>query len=349
MMKLLVIDDNRHNVELITDIFRSSGFQVISAYDGTNGILIAKQQTPDVILLDINMPGLNGFDVLLQLKNDFSTQNIPVIMVTAQDDMELRLRGLSSGIEDYVTKPFNPKELVARILRTVRSKVVSDDLREKQEVLQNMFGRFVATPIIEQLLKNPDQLKLGGQLQPVTVMFADLEGFTSLSEQVEPELLLQILNQYHSLIVNVILNYGGIIDKFLGDGLMCLYNTPIAQDDHVDRAVKSALHIHDKLYWLHDTLPVEYRLKVNIGIHSGMAVVGNVGTDTIMDFTAVGDTVNVASRLQAEAHGGRIFVTQNVFDSAGDYVFGKARGSIMVRGRKELVSFYEVSNTLIED
>jgi adenylate cyclase len=348
-MKLLVIDDNRNNVELVMDVFRSSGFQVLVAYDGTQGIQVAQENQPDVILLDINMPGLSGFEVLGHLKQDFATQHIPIIMLTAQDDVESRVRGLSSGIEDYVTKPFNPKELVARIQRTVRSKVASDDLRERRDMLQSIFGRFVATPIVEQLLKNPDQLQLGGQLQPVTVMFADLEGFTSLSERVEPDELLQILNQYHSLLVKIIITYGGTVDKFLGDGIMALYNTPVEQEDHVDRALKTALHIHDEIYWFHQKLEEPQRLKVNFGIHTGSAVVGNVGTESIMDFTAVGDTVNVAARLQSEAHGGRIFVTQNVFDLAGDYLFGKARGKIKIRGRQEMVSFFEVSNTLIED
>lgn len=349
MMKLLIVDDNRHNVELIQDVLRIADFQVFAAYSGYDGVELAQTHIPDIIILDLNMPGMNGFEVITHLKNDANTQHIPIIMLTAQDDTESHVRSLSSGADDYITKPFNPRELLARIERTLRTKVASDDLRERQNQIRQLFGRFVAAPIVEELLKNPEQVRLGGHLQSVTVMFLDLEGFTSLSEQISPKSVIQILNQYHAFLVNIILLYGGTIDKFLGDGIMALYNTPLLQEDHIDRAIKTALHIQDEIYWFHQNFPDNQRLLINFGIHTGTAVVGTVGAESIMDFTAVGDTVNVASRLQHEAHGGRIFVTQNVFDAAGDYLFGKARGTIQIRGRQEPVSFYEVANTIIED
>lgn len=347
-MKILVVDDNRDNIELVRDVLEVEEYLVVEAKNGYEAIEIAPVEQPDVILLDVNMPGMNGFEVCRILKDDESTQHIPIIMLTAQSDVDSRVQGLASGADDYLGKPFSPRELVARVQRSFRSKAASDDLRSKQQSLMNTFSRFVAEPVVKQLLENPDAVKLGGKLQPVTVLFADLQGFTTLSEQIEPEELLQLLNSYHAFMVRTVLQYGGTIDKFLGDGLMALYNTPIEQPDHIARAVKTALHIQDELYWFTEQMPELYRMKINFGIHSGRAIVGNVGSENIMDFTAVGDTVNVAARLQGLAEDGQILVTKVVHDATQDFIFGRSRGEISVKGRSLPITAYEISNTYFE-
>jgi adenylate cyclase len=344
-MKILVVDDNRDNIELVRDVLEIGGYVVLEAMNGADSLKIVSEQMPDLILLDVNMPGMSGFEVCKQLKADDTTRTIPVIMLTAQSDVDSRVQGLAAGADDYLTKPYSPRELMARVDRSIRSKAVSDDLRSRQEHLKATFSRFVAQPVVEQLLKNPDQVRLGGKLQPITVLFADLEGFTSLSEHTQPELLLQLLNSYHTFTVKIVLQYGGTIDKFLGDGLMALYNTPVLQDDHIARAVKTALHIQDELYWFNQKLPEAHRMKINFGIHTGMAVVGNVGSENLMDFTAVGDTVNVAARLQGLADDGQILVSAMVFESTQDFVFGRSRGDVAVKGRKGAVEIYQISNT----
>lgn len=346
-MKILIADDQRENVELIQDILGFVGYEVAVAKDGEQA-LTAANDMPDLILLDINMPKLDGFAVLERLKNDDRIKHIPVIMLTAQADVESRVRGLASGADDYLTKPFSPKELLARIERSIRVKAANDDLRITQEQIIKTFERFVAPSVVEQLLKHPEQVRLGGTLQEVTVLFADLEGFTTLSEHTEPETLLQLLNSYHTFMTKIVIQYGGTIDKFLGDGLMSLYNTPIEQADHVSRAVKTALHIQDELYWFQQELPEEHRTTINFGIHTGMAVVGNVGSVDLMDFTAVGDTVNIAARLQGAAHKGQILVSEPVYEATKDFIFGRSRGKLPVKGRKEPVDTYQISNTFFD-
>ena len=347
-MKILVVDDNRDNIDLVRDILEIEEYDVIDALTGQIALEVIPDELPDLILLDINMPGMNGFEVCEALKSDDRTNHIPIIMLTAQSDVDSRVQGLAVGADDYLAKPFSPRELVARVDRSLRSKAVSDDLRLKQQNLRDTFSRFVAEAVVNQLMQNPDAVKLGGKLQPVTVLFADLQGFTSLSERIEPEDLLQLLNSYHTFMVKVVLQYGGTIDKFLGDGLMALYNTPLEQYDHIARAVKTALHIQDELYWFTEQLPNELRLKINFGIHSGQAIVGNVGSENIMDFTAVGDTVNVAARLQGVAEDGQIIVTKLVYDATQDFVFGKSRGDIAVKGRSLPVTAFEISNTYFD-
>lgn len=347
-MSILVVDDNKDNLELVNDILSAAGYPLIQAMTGPDAVKQAEAHHPDLILLDVNLPGMTGFDVCQTLKTQDKTSSIPIIMLTAQTDVDSRVKGLKSGADDYLSKPFSPRELLARVERTLKQKSITEELRQKQQVIRATFERFVSPGIVETLLKNPDLVKPGGNLQPITVMFADLQGFTSLSERLPPEDLLHLLNSYHSFIVKIILQYSGTIDKLIGDGVMALYNTPLEQADHISRAVKSALHIQDELYWFHQSLPEEHRMKINFGIHTGMAVVGNVGTEKLMNFTAVGDTVNVAARLQGLADEGQILVSRTVFEETQDFVFGRSRGILPVKGRREPVDIYEISNTLFE-
>lgn len=348
-MKILVADDNRDNLELIGDVLSTTTHDIIYARDGLMALEAARQHLPDLILLDVNMPMMSGFEVCIHLKGDVITRGIQIIMLTAMGDVDSRVRGLSAGADDYLTKPFSPRELLARIERSLRAKNSSDELVNQQRQVRNTFERYVAPSIVEQLLQNPEGIKLGGRLQTVTVLFADLEGFTSLAEHTQPEALLKLLNSYHSFIVKIVGKYGGTIDKFIGDCVMVLFNTPTQQDDHIARAVKSALHVQDELFWFHKKLEPEFQLKINFGIHSGLAVVGNVGTDHLMNFTAVGDTVNVASRLQNRADRGQILVTELIYRETEQFVYGKSRGPLYVKGRSEPIIVYEISNTLIED
>lgn len=347
-VSILVVDDNKDNLDLVTDILSAAGYDLITSITGIEALRTAQETHPDMILLDVNLPGRSGFDVCQQLKSQEATSHIPIIMLTAQSDVDSRVKGLRSGADDYLAKPFSPRELMARVERTLKQKSITEGLRQKQQIIRTMFERFVSPGIVEALLKNPDLVKPGGKLQPVTVMFADLQGFTSLSESLDPEALLNLLNGYHAFIVKIILQYSGTIDKLLGDGVMALYNTPLDQADHIARAVKSALHIQDELHWFHQSLPPEHRMKINFGIHTGEAVVGNVGTDKLMDFTAVGDTVNVAARLQGIADEGQILVSRAVYEVAQDFIFGRSRGLLPVKGRREPVDIFEISNTLFE-
>ncbi len=348
-MKVLVADDNRDNIDLVLDILGMTGHEIVTAFDGISALDMAFTTLPDLVLLDVNMPGLSGFEVCERIKADERTTRIPVIMLTALTDIDSRVKGLAVGADDYLTKPFSPRELLARIDRSLKAKVLSDDLRGQKDKVRLTFERYLAASVVDDLLKNPDHVTLGGKLQPVTVLFADLEGFTSLSEQIDPHTLLFILNAYHALMVRIVIRYEGMVDKFIGDGLMVIYNTPVEQEDHIARAVKTALHIQDELHWFYEKLAPEHRLAINFGINTGMAVVGNVGTDRFMNFTAVGDAVNVASRLQDMARRGQILVSKPVYDATEEFVIGRSRGIIQVKGRMEGVEVVQVSNSPIED
>ncbi|MBL8157095.1 MAG: response regulator, partial [Anaerolineae bacterium] len=295
-MKILVAEDNPNSRQLVKDILESVGYEALLAVDGPSAVAIAQAEIPDLMILDVNMPGMSGFEVCEIVKRDPKLAHIPVLILSAQTDIDSRVAGLGLGADDYVAKPFSPRELAARIDARLRTKSEADNLRNTREMIRKTFERYVAPSVVEQLLQDPSRIKLGGQLQDVTVLFSDLEGFTGVSEHADPERLLTVLNAYHELVVKIIQDHGGTVDKFIGDGVMALYNTPLPQEDHALRAVTTALQIQEQLESFSQQFEPQYRLKINFGINSGRAVVGNVGTHHLMDFTAVGDTVNLASR-----------------------------------------------------
>jgi class 3 adenylate cyclase len=341
-VKILVAEDNIDSRELLTEILQTLGHDVVLAFDGVNALEKINEFYPDLCILDVDMPRKNGFEVVEQLKSDPHTASIPVIMLTARDDVESRVQGLGLGADDYLPKPFNPRELIARVKTRLRAKTDIDDLREQREIIQSTFSRFVAQEIIDLMLDNPEEITLGGQVRPVTVMFADLVGFTAAAEREDPVEILGVLNAYHGFLVHIIKQNGGTIDKFLGDGLMALFNAPINLEDHVYLAVKSALEIKHALRLFHHEFEEKYQLGIHIGIHTGPAVVGNVGAPDLMDYTAVGDTVNLASRLLSVSTGDNIVISEAVNKAIESRVVTDYIGPRTVRGRIGSVVVYHV-------
>ncbi len=340
-MKVLVAEDNPNSRQLVRDILESIGYEPVLAVDGPSALATAQSVIPDLIILDVNMPGMSGFEVCAKVKADEKLSHIPVMMLTAQTDVESRVTGLDIGADDYIAKPFSSRELAARIDARLRTKQQADDLRKTKEMVRQTFERFVSPSVVHKLLQDPSHVKLGGQLQQITILFSDLEGFTSISEHTEPEKLLGILNQYHALVVSIVLEHGGTVDKFIGDAVMALYNTPLHQPDHALRAVQTALHIQRELPTFYERFEPQYRMKVNFGIHTGSAVVGNIGTQQIMEYTAVGDTVNLAARLQDQSRGGQILLSEATFQELCGKIQATAIGRKAVKGREELVMVYE--------
>ena len=385
-MKILIADDEPGGRELIADIVRSMGHEVAAACDGPSTLAHARAHLPDLILLDVNMPGMTGFEVCRLLRAEERTSRIPIIMLTGLQEPDDRVFGLDIGADDYLVKPFATRELLsvplvswlafrldspeplplklpavtlppslrkagftfatrelmARIEKRLRAKSEADGLREKQDMIRRTFERFVEPHVVERLLQDPSLIKLGGELQEVTVLFADLEGFTALSELTHPGRLLGVLNQYHELMVRMVQRHHGTVNKFLGDGVMALYNTPLPLERHALCAVATALETREALREFHQQFEPAHRMGIHFGIHTGQAVVGNVGTAQIMEFTAVGDTVNLAARLQEHASQSRILITNTTYEQVRDEIAVRAVGQVRVKNRAEPVMTYEV-------
>jgi adenylate cyclase len=342
-VRVLIVDDNADSRQLVKDIMMSMGHEALTAADGPTALSIAQTETPDMIIMDVNMPGMTGFVVSKQLKAETATAHIPILLLTALADVENRVHGLEiAGADDYLTKPFSPRELAARVEKRLRIKSEADDLRQTREMVRQTFERFVHPSVVEQLLQDPSQVKLGGKLQEITVLFTDLEGFTAFSEQTDPEKLLSVLNSYHALVVKIIQQFGGTVDKFIGDGVMALYNTPLPMENHALAAVQTAICIRNEVADFHQQLDPAYRMNINFGIHTGAAVVGNVGATNIMQFSAVGDTVNLAARLQGLSKNNQVLISEATYRQTAEALKVNLIGNQNVKGRQESVMVYEV-------
>lgn len=340
--KILVADDNFESVELLEEVLTDQGYEVIIAFDGEEALVKAREERPDLLLLDIMMPKIDGYEVCRCLKADPNTARIPILILTARGDILDRVKGLDLGAEDYFTKPFNIQELVARVQARLRAKHREDHLLDTERLVRNTFQRYVSTSVVERLLRNPERVELGGMKQEVTVLFADLRGFTALAEHLPPEQLIEILNGYLTAGAQPILEYEGTINQYAGDEIMAIFNAPLRQDDHVLRAVKAGLAIHQRLQAYNTTLKPELRLNCGVGIGTGQAVVGNVGTSQIMNYTAVGDVVNLAKRLEESAKGGQVLIGESSYQHVKDQVKVRSLPPLTVKGREEPVAVYEV-------
>jgi len=222
--------------------------------------------------------------------------------------------------------------------------IVVDDVTEKRrlEATHAMFRRYVAPAVVDRLPDNPDQLKLGGRRQELTILFADIRGFTHFSEPLPPEQLVDILNAYLSVAADAILEFEGTLDKFMGDAVMGIFNAPLPQSDHALRAAKAALAMRAGVTRLHDRLPVQLRPHYGVGIHTGEAVVGNVGTEQQMNFTAIGDAVNLAKRLQENATGGQILLSGEMYARVRRQVAANPMPPLKVKGRDAITEAWEL-------
>jgi adenylate cyclase len=221
--------------------------------------------------------------------------------------------------------------------------IVLEDLTETRrlEAQRRLFARMVSPLVIEQL--NPDQLQLGGERSQITTLFADLRGFTNLAEQIDPEILVSVLNRYLGAAADAILAEEGTIDKFMGDAVMALFNAPLPQADHTLRAVRAAQRMRAATYACQEGLPPELQLSFGIGIHYGEALLGLVGTEQRLEYTAIGDSVNTAKRLQENASAGQILLSAQAYAQINRLIDVRQVGPILVKGKKEPIQVYELT------
>jgi adenylate cyclase len=228
--------------------------------------------------------------------------------------------------------------------RTQGVAIVVDDVTETKRLraIQDMFRRYLSPAVVDRLPSDPTQLKLGGHRQEVSILFADIRGFTSFSEKLPPEEVMDTLNCYLSIAAEAILAYEGTLDKFMGDAVMAIFNAPLLQEDHVLRAVKAAVAMQRAIADYHQQLGEKRRLSFGVGINVGEVVVGNVGTKARMDYTVVGDAVNLAKRLQENVEGGCILLSQSTYERVKDHVRVKILPALKVKGRMEPEPVYEL-------
>jgi adenylate cyclase len=339
---ILVADDAQVTVRLVHDVLVLHGYRVVEAYDGLEALEKIQLDQPDLLILDINMPRMDGFEVCRRLKGNPATAHIPVLMLSALESVNDRVKGLSLGAEDYVVKPFRPAELAARVEAHLRRKREVDALRVAEEYVRTILQNYLAPAVVTELLRDPGALSLGGTRRIVTVLFADISGFSSISEQLKPELAMRIVNDFLTLAGRAIFEQEGTLSQFTGDGLLALFNAPVIQEDHVFRAVSAALTIRNRLRSFESDATKNQRLQYKIGISTGEAVVGNAGMPNLKNYTAIGDTVNIAKRLEEGAEPDQILMSSSTFRAVKDRINACALGPVHVKGRSQAVQVYEL-------
>jgi adenylate cyclase len=298
--RVLVVDDDPLNRMLLTRSLEREGHRVGSAASGQEALEILREKPFDVVLLDIVMPELDGVSVLERLKRDPVLQHVPVIMISAVDEIDTVVRCIEMGSEDYLPKPFNPVLLRARINAALAKKRLHEVERER---VREVFSRFVPEHVVDDVLERADEdLRLGGSRGVGTVMFTDIREFTAFTERTQPDRVIDVLNEYFGEMIDAIFHHGGTLVGYLGDGLLAVFGAPIPLDDHADRALAAAREM------LAVRLPRFNRrvrertlgtgFEMGIGLNSGLFIAGNVGSARRLEYTVYGDTVNTASRIE---------------------------------------------------
>jgi class 3 adenylate cyclase len=345
--KILVVDDDTRSAELLETYLTIADYRVRIAQNGVEALECVEAEAPDLILLDIMMPRMDGYEVCARLKEDQSTQFIPIVMVTALHGTEERIKALEAGADDFVSKPFNIYELLARVKSLVRIKHLHDELEKKNRLLFNVLNRYVAQEVSSLVLDDPDRhLKLGGENRKVTVLFADIRGFTKFSETHSPTEVVEILNAVFPELIKVVFKWKGTFDKYLGDAVMAFYGAPVSYEDDTWRAIQTAWELRQ----VFDNLISSWKggeladLGLGIGLHCGEAVVGNIGSERMMDYTVIGDTANVARRLQEIADKGQILISEAVYSKVNNLLQAVRLPPQRVHGRQEPIVYYEVKS-----
>jgi adenylate cyclase len=298
--RVLVVDDDPLNRMLLTRSLEQEGHRVGSVAGGQEALEILREKPFDVVLLDIVMPELDGVSVLERLKRDPVLQHVPVIMISAVDEIDTVVRCIEMGSEDYLPKPFNPVLLRARINAALAKKRLHEVERER---VREVFSRFVPEHVVDDVLERTDEdLRLGGSRGVGTVMFTDIREFTAFTERTPPDRVIDLLNEYFGEMIDAIFHHGGTLVGYLGDGLLAVFGAPIPLDDHADRALAAAREM------LAVRLPRFNRrvrertlgngFEMGIGLNSGLFIAGNVGSARRLEYTVYGDTVNTASRIE---------------------------------------------------
>jgi adenylate cyclase len=366
-----VVDDNPTNLEVLRVRLNAQGYEVVTAVDGEDALNRVREVEPDLVLLDVMMPKLDGISVVKELKQDSTLRFTPIILVTAKADTRDIVTGLEAGGDDYLTKPFEHAALIARVRSLLRIKDLHDtvqsqatQLKEQTEQLSS-WNRLLEERVAEQLAQierigrlqrflapqvaqmiassDPSDSLLASHRREVTVLFCDLRGFTAFTDASEPEEVMGVLREYHENLGELIFRYEGTLERFLGDGIMIVFNDPIPCDDHTERAVRLALDMRERV----DELAKQWArrghvLGFGIGIASGYATLGQVGFEHRREYTAIGRVINLASRLCDEAKAGQIVISQRAFSAVEQSVGASHIGQLNLKGFNRPIDAYEV-------
>ncbi len=335
--RLLIVDDNKVNRLLLARGLEQQGHAIAFAENGRQALELLEAQSFDLVLLDVLMPEMDGYQVLERLSSDTHLRNIPVIMTSSLDEIDSVVKCIEMGAEDYLTKPVNPVLLRARIGASLEKK----RLRDQQRAL---IRKFATEEVAEDL--ETSGFALGGKYVEATAMFSDIRSFTTIAESQSPADTIELLNTYYTLMFDAITGHGGVVNQIVGDGLMAIFGAPLPQPNRREQAVGAAREMVEliALFNQEQAAQGKVQIRLGVGIASGQVIAGYTGTQRRATYTCVGDTVNLAARLEAHTKvvGQPILIDENTRLGLSDDIRTEDQGSVQLKGKTQAVQVYSV-------
>ena len=331
--RILVVDDVAKNVKLLADLLSVKGYTAITAASGPEALERLATDAPDLILLDVMMPGMSGYEVCQAIRANPAHSMLPIVLVTALDPSQERAKGLEAGADDFLSKPVNQAELLARVKSLLRIKHLYDEVNRQREELARWNGelehriadgvaqlarlsrlkRFFSPQLAQAIVAGGADDPLRSHRREITVVFLDLRGFTAFTETAEPEEVMGVLGEYHAAMGRLILEHDGTLERFTGDGIMVFFNDPVVVPDPAARAARMVLAMQGEVSKLAAGWRKRgYDLQMGVGIAQGFATIGSIGFEGRIDYGAIGTVTNLAARLCGEARGGETLIAQRV-------------------------------------
>ncbi|HEX9842957.1 MAG TPA: adenylate/guanylate cyclase domain-containing protein [bacterium] len=363
---ILVVDDHEANRLILHDLIISYGHTPVLVDNGLSALVHIRRDPPDLVLLDILMPELNGHEVLQQMRDDASLRNIPVIVVSSVDELDTIVRCIEAGADDYIIKPFNHTLLLARLRSCLDKKRVRDqeerlarlmedyNLRLEAKVAEQVrqitatelerasLSRYLSPSLVEAVLRAEKPLNLGGTQTRATVLFADIRGYTRLSQTIAPQQVMEMLNEHFTAMSRIVFEHEGTLDKFIGDSVMAVFGWPFSTQHDERNALRAALRMQEAVRIGNARSAQRPPIGIGIGINTGTVIAGNIGAPQKMDLTVIGDAVNIAARLQTLASAGQIVVGEATYEAIRDEARCEPIGEIELKNLLQPVRCYRV-------
>ncbi len=360
---ILVVDDVEKNARLLADVLTAKGFRTRTALSGEAALQDVAAHPPSLILLDVMMPGISGYDVCRTLRADPAHAVLPIVLVTALDPSTERVKGLEAGADDFLSKPVNQAELLARVRSLLRIKTLYDEVQRQKAELQQWnqsleqrvadgvrqleqvgrLKRFFSPQLADMLVQGGDEL-LKTHRREICVVFIDLRGFTTFTERAEPEEVMELLHSYHQAMGQIVVAHSGTLERFAGDSVMVFFNDPVPIDKPAEAAVRMALQMQQAFTPLAQAWAKRgFDLALGCGIAQGYATLGAIGFEGRWDYAAIGNVTNMAARLCGEAGGGQVLVDRKAMAHIEDLVHAAPVGPLVLKGLAQPVMAFAVS------
>ncbi len=350
--RILVVDDQRTNVELMAGLLRQRAYEVHTALDGEEALRLVRELHPDLVVSDILMPGLDGYELCRRLRADPQTALLPVVLVTSLEPQAERLKGIEAGADDFLAKPVNWTELFARVRSLLRVKSLQDEVRRQAEALRDWNARLEErvneqvgaiqrlgrlkrffSPHVAEAIEAGGEDMLAPHRREITAVFLDLRGFTAFTDRADPEEVLELLRSYHATLGTIVGSYGGTLEHFAGDGVMIFFNDPFPVDRPAERAVRMAAGLQKAFMPIAEAWArLGHEVGLGIGIAQGEATLGVIGFEQRWEYAAIGNVPNLAARLCGEARAGEIVLDAQTEAELLDKADTEPIGSLRLRG-----------------